>query len=404
MKFDIDSYREILDTITRNKSRSFLTGFGVFWGVFMLIVLIGGGQGLKEMLQSNFAGFATNTAMIWTQNTTKPYKGFRKGRYVSMVENDMTRLRQQVPELDIITPYMFGGNKKAVAGEYSFDATVAGVDHDYARVAPPMMYYGRYINEMDVRQARKVCVIGKEVYKRLFPGGGDPCGKRIRVDAAYYTVVGVDYKVNGINISGRPDQLQLNAVPAQEAKSDFDMGSDGVKWMASQNAQIYASRNGGRYSLLSAISIDAEQSIGVSLPETGEYTISIPEDCDASEYETVWLKDKETGKAVDLKEGSYLFYATQTGEMNNRFNISFNRKETDINSDITIIPSGNYHILIKGLKQNDLIRIYGTSGVLALQKQAKSDTEQLRSPVNGTVAVEVTRGGKQIAVKKIALK
>ena len=200
------------------------------------------------------------------------------------------------------------------------------------------------------------------------------------------------------------DQLQLNAVPAQEAKSDFDIGSDGVKWMTSQNAQIYASRNGGRYSLLSAISIDAEQSIGVSLPETGEYTISIPEDCDASEYETVWLKDKETGKAVDLKEGSYLFNATQTGEMNNRFNISFNRKETDMNSDITIIPSGNYQILINGLKQNDIIRIYGTSGVLALQKQAKSDTEQLRSPVNGTVAVEVTRGGKQIAVKKIALK
>ena len=200
------------------------------------------------------------------------------------------------------------------------------------------------------------------------------------------------------------DQLQLNAVPAQEAKSDFDMGSDGVKWMASQNAQIYASRNGGRYSLLSAISIEAEQDIGVSLPETGEYSICIPEDCDASEYETVWLKDKETGKAVDLKEGSYQFYAAQAGEMNNRFNISFNRKETDMKSDITIIPNGNYHILIKGLKQNDLIRIYGTSGVLALQKQAKSDTEQFHSPVNGTVAVEVTRGGKQIAVKKIALK
>ena len=200
------------------------------------------------------------------------------------------------------------------------------------------------------------------------------------------------------------DQLQLNAVPAQEAKSDFDMGSDGVKWMMSRNPQIYATRNGGRYSLLSAVSIEAEQSIGVSLPETGEYSICIPEDCDASEYETVWLKDKETGKAVDLKEGSYLFNATQTGEMNNRFNISFNRKETDMNSEITIIPSGNYHILINGLKQNDLIRIYGTSGVLALQKQAKSDTEQLHSPVNGTVAVEVTRGGKQIAVKKIALK
>ena len=200
------------------------------------------------------------------------------------------------------------------------------------------------------------------------------------------------------------DHLQLAAVPAQEAKSDFDLGSDGVKWMMSRNPQIYATRNGGRYSLLSAVSIDAEQTIGISLPETGEYSISIPEDCDASEYETVWLKDKETGKAVDLKDGSYPFYAAQTGEMNNRFNISFNRKETDMKSDITIVPSGNYHIQIKGLKQNDIIRIYGTSGVLALQKQAKSDTEQLRSPVNGTVAVEVTRGGKQIAVKKIALK
>ena len=200
------------------------------------------------------------------------------------------------------------------------------------------------------------------------------------------------------------DHLQLAAVPAQEAKSDFDLGSDGVKWMMSRNPQIYATRNGGRYSLLSAVSIEAEQSIGVSLPETGEYSISIPEDCDASEYETVWLKDKETGKAVDLKDGSYPFYAAQTGEMNNRFNISFNRKETDMKSDITIVSSGNYHIQIKGLKQNDIIRIYGTSGVLALQKQAKSDTELLRSPVNGTVAVEVTRGGKQIAVKKIALK
>ena len=232
-----------------------------------------------------------------------------------------------------------------------------------------------------------------------------------RATTAYQATRALDIAITQSNRNSRAgnstpvdDQLQLNTVPAYEAKSDFDMGSDGVKWMMNQNAQIYAIRNGGRYSLLSAVSIDAEQTIGISLPETGEYSISIPEDCDASEYEAVWLKDKETGKAVDLKEGSYLFNATQTGEMNNRFNISFNRKETDINSDITIIPSGNYHILVKGLKQNDLIRIYGTSGVLALQKQAKSDTEQLHSPVNGTVAVEVTRGGKQIAVKKIALK
>ena len=105
MRFDSDTYKEILDTITRNKSRSLLTGFGVFWGVFMLIALMGGGQGLKEILQNNFAGFATNTAVIWSQNTTKPYKGFDKGRQWNMEVRDMERLRQQMPELDVITPY-----------------------------------------------------------------------------------------------------------------------------------------------------------------------------------------------------------------------------------------------------------------------------------------------------------
>ena len=200
------------------------------------------------------------------------------------------------------------------------------------------------------------------------------------------------------------DQLQLNAVPAQEAKSDFDLGSDGVKWMNSQNAQIYATRNGGRYSLLSAISIEAEQSIGVSLPETGEYSISIPEECDASEYETVWLKDKETGKAIDLKEGDYRFHASQAGEQNHRFTISFNRMATDMKSDISIQSIGFRTIVLKGLQPNDLISVYAADGVLALQKKAKAEKEQVRTAIQGNVIVEVTRGGKQVAVRKIALK
>lgn len=200
------------------------------------------------------------------------------------------------------------------------------------------------------------------------------------------------------------DQLQLNAVPAQEAKSDFDLGSDGVKWMTCQNAQIYATRNGGRYSLLSAISIEAEQSIGISLPETGEYTISIPEECDASEYETVWLKDKETGKAIDLKEGDYRFHASQAGEQNHRFTISFNRMATEMKSDISIQAIGFRTIVLKGLQPNDLISVYAADGVLALQKKAKAEKEQVRTAILGNVIVEVARGGKQMAVRKIALK
>ena len=104
--FDIDRYREILDTITRNKARSLLTGFGVFWGIFMLVTLIGGGQGLKENLSANFEGFATNTVVIYPQATTKPYHGFRKGRTWGMTFRDTERLRSQIPQLDVISPML----------------------------------------------------------------------------------------------------------------------------------------------------------------------------------------------------------------------------------------------------------------------------------------------------------
>ena len=210
MRIDIDSYREILDTLTRNKSRSFLTGFGVFWGVFMLIALIGGGQGLKEMLNKNFDGFAQNTVMIWAQQTTKAYKGFRKGRWWSMDYKDIERLHQRVPELDVVAPILFapwGKSNTAYYGEQSTTPRVQGVTPEYAEVISPKMYYGRFINEMDMRENRKVCVLGKKIYKDLFKEGGDPCGKKIRVDSTYYEVIGVDYNTNGgINFNGRAEE------------------------------------------------------------------------------------------------------------------------------------------------------------------------------------------------------
>ena len=210
MRIDLDTYREILDTLTRNKSRSFLTGFGVFWGVFMLVALIGGGQGLKEMLNKNFDGFATNMVMIWPQQTTKPYKGFRKGRWWSMDYKDIDRLHQRVPELDVVAPILFapwGRSNTAYYGDQSTTPRIQGVTPEYAEVIAPKMYYGRFINQMDIREHRKVCVLGKKIYKDLFKDGGDPCGKSIRVDSTYYEVVGVDYNTSGaMNFNGRAEE------------------------------------------------------------------------------------------------------------------------------------------------------------------------------------------------------
>ena len=202
MRIDIDSYREVLDTLTRNKSRSFLTGFGVFWGVFMLVALMGGGAGLKELLQQNFAGFATNSAMVWAQPTGKAYKGFRKGRYWHMDYKDVERLKISVPELDVVSPVLFSNDGTAYCGDRKATISANGVLPVYQRVVEPKMYYGRYIDEADIRDHRKVCVIQKKIYKELFPGGGDPCGKRIRIDNIYYQIVGVDYSSSNMNFGG----------------------------------------------------------------------------------------------------------------------------------------------------------------------------------------------------------
>ena len=209
MRIDLDSYREILDTLTRNKSRSFLTGFGVFWGVFMLVALIGGGQGLKEMLEKNFDGFANNMVIVWSQQTSKAYKGFRKGRWWSMEYKDMERLHQRVPELDVVAPILYGpwGNSNtAYYGDQKTTPRVQGCTPDLAKVIAPKLFYGRFINEMDMRDHRKVCVIGKKIYKDLFKEGGDPCGKSIRIDSTYYVVIGVDYASSNMNINGRAEE------------------------------------------------------------------------------------------------------------------------------------------------------------------------------------------------------
>ena len=209
MRIDIDTYREIVDTITRNKARSFLTGFGVFWGVFMLVALMGGGKGLKEMLEKNFEGFAQNTVVIGAEQTTKPYKGFRKGRWWSMDYKDIDRLKQRVPELEAVVPMIFSrwrGNNTAYYGDQKTQPRIQGTIPEMKKVIAPKMYYGRYLNEMDMKEQRKVCVIGKKIYKELFKEGGDPCGKKIRVDSTYFEVIGVDYAEGGISFNGRAEE------------------------------------------------------------------------------------------------------------------------------------------------------------------------------------------------------
>ena len=223
--FDTDTFREILDSILRNRSRSLLTGFGVFWGVFMLMLLTGGGQGLKDLLVQNFEGFAQNTCIVATSATTKPYKGFKKGRTWDLEYADVDRLKAMVPELETVSPSVSLWGKSVTRDENtSSRAVVKGARADYANIETPKIKYGRWINDADNLQERKVCVIGKRVYEELFPEGGSPLGERISIDGSYYTVIGVDWRDSGgISINGRASDAVT--IPINQARKAYNLGN-----------------------------------------------------------------------------------------------------------------------------------------------------------------------------------
>ena len=223
MGFDIDSYKEIADSLLRNKRRSILTGFGIFWGLFMLLFMLGGGDGLKRMLQKNFEGFAENSVFIVSSQTSKPFKGFRDGRYWELSIDDVERLSAMVPELRDVVPVVSNWGQTAVRAENTTNSNVKGVDSRYIRIETPKLRYGRFINEIDVTQNRKVCVIGKRIYTSLFPDGGDPCGSFIKVGAVYFKVIGVDYNSSNVNINGRADETVT--IPISVAQTIYRRGN-----------------------------------------------------------------------------------------------------------------------------------------------------------------------------------
>lgn len=218
---DIDTWEEILVTITRNKTRSLLTAFGVFWGIFMLVALIGGGNGLKDIMQSNFSGFATNSAFLVSERTGEPYKGFRKGRWWSLEYDDVYRVRQAVAEVDIITPTLSRWGQTAIYNEKKSTCIVKGQEPAYNMIEEQNMRYGRFINEVDIREGRKVCVIGKRVYEELFTPGEDPSGKYIKVDGVYYQIVGVSVSEGNISINGRSSESVILPITTMQRTYNF---------------------------------------------------------------------------------------------------------------------------------------------------------------------------------------
>ena len=210
--FDIENWKEILATLSRNKTRTFLTGFGIFWGVAMLAMLLGGARGGEDMLRRNFAGFATNSGGMIPNATTMPYHGYQKGRQWQMNISDVELLRKSFPELKAVIPTYQKWNSSFSHGKNAYSGQMIGAESNYTSMLEPRLYDGRFINEADVASERRIAVIGKKVADRLYPGDESPIGKIIDVNNSAFSVVGVVGDASEVHLNGSLDESVV--VPA----------------------------------------------------------------------------------------------------------------------------------------------------------------------------------------------
>ncbi len=231
--FNKDRWNEIIEALTSNVFRTILTAFGVFWGIFILIILLAAGKGLENGVKQDFGDRATNTMFMWTQGISKPYKGLPKGRRFTYKIDDVAAIRDNVPNLRFVSPRNqlggFGGANNVVKGLKSGAFNVYGDYPEIIKQEPMTITRGRFINYNDINDNRKVAIIGDGVQKELYEKGEDPLNSYIKINGVNFTVVGT-YKKKSNDGDGEEGQKQI-FVPFTAFSQAFNRG-DRVGWFA----------------------------------------------------------------------------------------------------------------------------------------------------------------------------
>jgi putative ABC transport system permease protein len=189
--FDLDKWQEIFSTIRKNKLRTFLTAFSVSWGIFMLMLLIGAGSGLLNGTKDRFKDDATNSMWIWPGQSMLPYKGQSPGRYIQFTNNDFDQVLQKIDGVEHISARFFiSGNFTTRYGKNYSSFTIRSCHPAHQYLEGTIITKGRYLNEFDIQNKRKVAVIGEEVVETLFKEE-EPIGKWIDIGGIQYKIVGV---------------------------------------------------------------------------------------------------------------------------------------------------------------------------------------------------------------------
>ncbi|MCD2258668.1 ABC transporter permease [Psychroserpens luteolus] len=230
--FSRDRWNEILEALTSNMFRTILTAFGVFWGIFILIVLLAAGKGLENGVKLDFSGRATNTMNMWAQTISKPYKGLPKGRRFTYKIDDVAAIKDKVPNLKIVSPRNqlggWGGANNVVRGLKTGAYNVYGDYPEVIQQQPMDITQGRFINYNDINEKRKVAVIGLSVAKELYDNGEEILGSYVKISGVNFSVIGV-YKTKQTGGDAEEGQKQI-FVPFTAFSQAFNRG-DRVGWM-----------------------------------------------------------------------------------------------------------------------------------------------------------------------------
>jgi putative ABC transport system permease protein len=231
--FNKDRWQEIIEVLSTNVFRTLATAFGVGWGIFILIILLAAGKGLENGIRADFGDIATNTMFMWSRNTTKPFKGLPKGRNYRFKLEDVTAINERVPGLRFISPRNqlggFGGANNVIRGLNTGAFNVYGDYPDIINQEPMTITSGRFVNQNDINNNRKVAVIGAGVKNELYDKGEDILGSYLKIQGDNFMVVG-SYKKKNNNGDGEEGQKEI-FVPFTAFSQAFNMGND-VGWMA----------------------------------------------------------------------------------------------------------------------------------------------------------------------------
>lgn len=229
--FDRDLWIEIFHTLGKNMFRTFLTMLGVIFAMIILVLLLGSANGMSNGFNKIFAGTASNSLFVWGQQTSEPYKGFERGRRIRYKIEDAEILKRQIPEIEVLAPRIELASHRGTVTVYRNGRTSgSAVYGDYPEIddiTKKKLVEGRFLNQTDIDESKKVCVIGEETYKLLFEKGEKAIGQDIRINGVYFSVVGMYKPNNNINIDGE------NAVfiPFTTFQKAFNSG-DRMGWMA----------------------------------------------------------------------------------------------------------------------------------------------------------------------------